>query len=90
MPLFKQNIVYPTDSYGGEYVDLDGTIIDVGEPLLCEQYGVKVMTSEGAFDGFTHEMTMGFPPKIGHFATIRIYNAGGGWYPDNRIISWKV
>jgi hypothetical protein len=28
-----------------------------------------------------------FVPEVGHQARIRIYDAGGGYYPDNRITS---
>lgn len=94
--LFEPNLVYPSDREGGRFVELDGDIIEVGEPLFGSlvYVSVKVRTEKGDFGGFygfppswlEHLQTQG--PKVGHRATIRVYDAGGGWYPDNKITSW--
>ena len=44
---------------------------------------MKVLTERGEAIGYTTH-----PPKVGYRATIRLYNSGGGWYPDDRIVGW--
>lgn len=87
--LFKEGFVYPSDTYGGKYVELEGTITAVGEALSTDaDYPVTVATDQGEFRGFT-SYTGGFPPQVGFHAQIRVYDAGGGWYPDNRVTGWR-
>lgn len=68
--------------------DMDGMVVKVGEPL-GESVGVQVQTDEGAFTGYWWNLRSGWFPKVGYRATIRIYGCGGGWYPDNIIVSWS-
>jgi hypothetical protein len=49
-----------------------------------------VKTAEhGEHSGFIPRIGTG-QPQVGHQARIRIYDAGGGWYPDNKIMSYGV
>ncbi len=84
--LFDPNLVYPSDREGGCYVDLDGVISEVGAGV-SDAWRIVVRTAEhGDHYGFMTKVGS-FVPEIGMGATIRIYDAGGGWYPDNRITS---
>lgn len=84
--LFDPNLVYPSDEVG-PHVDLEGIVIGVGVQFYPEyswdEVPVLVKTEYGNFTGYTSR-----PPKAGYRATIRVYNSGGGWYPDDRIIGW--
>ena len=85
MVLFDRNFVYPCDDVGA-YVELTGEIIEVGKPLggdCC----VVVKTEHGVFSGFYWAE---YAPQTGYTAKIRIYNVGGGFYPDNKIIEWSA
>jgi hypothetical protein len=82
-PLFDRRFIYPSDQYGGIYLDLEGEIISVDE------FVVDVFTEYGKFTGYI-DGNFGLEPVVGYKATIRVYDWGGGWYPDNRIISWTV
>ena len=85
--LFDPNLVYPADE-GGRFVDLIGTVIEVDnthhDSFEWEEIKVVVQTEQGTYEGYTPR-----PPKVGYQATIRVYDAGGGWYPDNRIVGWS-
>lgn len=88
MPLFDPNLVYPQDRTG-VYADLEGVVTAVGEPLGNDVL-VTVETDRGVFLGWTYVPLDQDPVvKIGYLATIRVYDAGGGFYPDNRIVSWR-
>lgn len=86
MSLFDPNCVYPSDATG-PYTELKGVVLEVGDPNSTGNVSVKVQTEKGVFTGYYWAK---YPPKVGYLTTIRIYNAGGGWYPDNRIIGWCV
>lgn len=66
-----------------DYVDLEGIVINLGDPL-GEEVPVSVKVNDVIYNGYTPR-----PPKVGYKATIRVYSCGGGWYPDNKIISWE-
>lgn len=88
--LFEPNLVYPSDRDGGRYVELEGTLIEVRAPLSEKaDYPCKVQTTKGVFDAFTGYVGS-FVPEVGQLVTVRIYDAGGGWYPDNRITSRRT
>jgi hypothetical protein len=89
--LFEPGLVYPEDREGGRYVELDGDVIEVGDPSLGSSPAVRVRvrTKKGDFDGYARlPSSRSICPKVGHHATIRLYDSGGGWYPDDRIVSW--
>jgi hypothetical protein len=79
--LFDPDLVYPSDEVG-PFTELTGVVVSVGEPL-GEEVRVDVYTHQGIFSAFTLR-----PPKVGYMATVRIYDSGGGWYPDDRIVRW--
>lgn len=85
---FDPRLVYPSDNVGGCYIDVPGRVVDVGFPLRPrEEYPVTVEVAEDEeHTGFTGYMG-DFKPQVGDHAVIRVYDAGGGWYPDNRVLS---
>lgn len=92
-PLFDPDLVYPSDGTG-YYQDFEGKIVksedlsDLGFAYIhVEVEGV------GSFSGVwripdAHRDDPRWIPPIGGSARIRIYDAGGGWYPDNEIMGW--
>lgn len=83
-PLFERGVVYPRDEVG-EYVELTGVVLSVGEQEYADdEVAVVVKTDRGECTGWTN-----YPPKIGYTAVIHLYNWGGGWYPDDSIVSWQ-
>jgi hypothetical protein len=84
-PLFDHALAYPQDGVG-PYTELDGIVTRVGtqdEP--DDEVAVTVKTADhGELTGYTPR-----PPKVGYTARIRVYECGGGWYPDNRIMGWS-
>jgi len=80
--LFQQSLTYPQDDTG-EYTELVGEVVKLGTPI-GDDVSVQVKTARGTYTGYTQTP----PPKIGNWARIRIYRAGGGWYPDNIITGW--
>ena len=83
--LFDNTFVYPSDEKG-TYIDLDGEVIRVGEPL-SNDVGITVKTHLGTYTGYTY---FKHAPHVGCIATIRVYRSGGGWYPDNKIVGWRI
>lgn len=85
--MFEPGVAYPSDGDGGPYVEDTGEVIAVAGlriTVQTEQYGEQY--------GYAHELYEGRPgalPRVGDTATIRLYNSGGGWYPDDRIVSWS-
>lgn len=78
-----RSVTYPSDEIGGTYMDLTGQIVEEGGR------GITVETAKGTFRAF-----YGHPPPeeslLGSTATIRCYDWGGGWYPDNRVLSVEL
>ena len=86
--LFDPNLVYPSDSEGGRYIELDGAVVELVHVLPNGERMLRVSTPKGIFTGFSR-FPGTYEPQIGDLATIRIYDAGGGHYPDNRITSLR-
>ncbi len=86
--LFEPGFAYPSDREGGRYVDMPGRVVHVDRPLSeRKEYPITVETTEhGEHKGFTGYLG-GFEPRVGDLAIIRVYDWGGGWYPDNRVSS---
>ena len=83
MALFDRKYVYPCDHIG-EYVEREGRIV---EWEYHEGIGSKVtiQTKHGhRWTGWA-EGGMASPSCWAKIARIRIYDAGGGFYPDNRV-----
>ena len=90
--LFEPDVVYPRDDTGC-YIELEGEVIEVDDESLSELecvYEVKVRTEKGDFSGWTDGPPNIKPPAVGYRARIRIYNSGGGWYPDDKIVFWSA
>jgi hypothetical protein len=90
--LFEPNVVYPSDRTGGGYVEFEGPVVEVGDPLDTSsgmlEMPVVVRTEKGDFRGWTNCPSHHGPLRVGDRATIRVYDSGGGWYPDDRIVGW--
>lgn len=85
MKIFDDNLVYPVDE-NGRYVEVDGYVVSTGEHLdLFDFFSVDVLTKFGTLTGYASSRFS--VPNIGCVATIRIYDQGGGWYPDDKIVS---
>ena len=85
-PLWQKGVIYPSDEVG-EYVELEGTIVEIDDPMgdtVAMKVSVPGRGVWTVFDYLTHYM-----PKVGYDATIRTYRWGGGWYPDDRLMSWR-
>lgn len=80
--MFDRNFVYPSDNVGF-YIKLEGTISEVSK--CFDGWKAAVKTDKGTFTGYG-EYHM---PCIGYLARIRIYDSGGGFYPDNSITGWS-
>ena len=78
--LFDPNKTYPQDDVGC-YRELVGRVVGHRAPDR-----VAVETPEGTFTGIWHRD----PPPVGSTATIRIYDSGGGFYPDNQIVGYRT
>jgi hypothetical protein len=84
-PLFEPDVVYPRDGKGCRYIDLTGTIVSVDEPDEDGWFKVDVRTDRGSWDGYGCQPKL---PKVGYTAVVRVYDWGGGYYPENHLISW--
>lgn len=84
---FDPKVVYPSDDHG-QYVELPGRIVYAGSQIRVHDYDQFPVTldvgDDDEYSGFTGHMGS-VVPKIGDPAVIRVYNAGGGWYPDNVV-----
>lgn len=92
--LFDPDICYPSDSTG-PYQEFEGKIVkseDLRDIGLAHVH-VEV-EGHGVMDGYWHIPDNhcddpGSVPPVGGTARIRIYDSGGGWYPDDRIMGWS-
>lgn len=84
MSLFDRTLVYPSDHIG-PYVELDGTVTNVRSLIGEDEALIDVQTIKGLFTGVSRPPF----PEVGYEARIRIYDAGGGFYPDNRVTGWS-
>ena len=81
--LFDPHVVYPTDNQGA-YVELIGSITDMSE-WFDGHIRLTVQTDKGVFNGYWEGPT-DYPEKhLWKYALIRVYDSGGGLYPDNSI-----
>ena len=92
--LFEPGFVYPCDGIG-EYEDLTGEIVGVDEfddDDDCVAVKVKIEGIEGCgvITGFWRLPSTRSAPKLGHYAKIKVYRSGGGFYPDDIITGWSV
>jgi len=90
MSLFKPGFSYPSDREGGRYIELTAEVIEIIYKLEgdIDDFHLRVRTESGVLDGWLRVPSSSeFVPKVGHHTIIRVYDIGGGWYPDNRINS---
>ena len=89
--LFDPRLVYPSDSTG-TYIDLEGPVVEVGNPLDLasdmRETSVTVRTEKGDFRGWASFPARCGTPAVGDRATIRVYDSGGGLYPDDKVTGW--
>jgi hypothetical protein len=86
MPLlFNPHLVYPSDEFG-PYLELVGQIVSVNSPLSGGEVGVKVKTERGQFTAYVCKHMSDFV-GMAKWVRVRVYDSGGGWYPDNRVMS---
>ena len=85
--LFDRNLVYPRD-HVGPYVELDGDIVEVGEPM-DDSVEVTIDTEHGRVSGWADGPFLRAVKGAG-WARIRVYDSGGGFYPDNRVVSMSL
>jgi len=83
--LFNPHLVYPSDEFG-PYLELVGQVTSVNDPLSGGEVGVKVQTERGQFTAYVCKF-MAEAVKMGKWVRVRVYDVGGGWYPDNRVMS---
>lgn len=90
--LFEPGVSYPSDREGGEYIEFEGPVIEVGKPLDetsdMRETPVTVRTDKGDLRGWATFPSRCGTPVVGDRATIRVYASGGGWYPDNKVTGW--
>jgi len=74
----------------GPYVEATGLVIAVESIDQDDPEGQTEVTIRTP-DGSTARgwILSRRAPKVGYTATIRLYEAGGGWYPDDRVTSWS-
>jgi len=83
--LFDRSLVYPSDEFG-PYIELEGSVVEVNDPLSCGSVGIKVRTDRGQFTAYVCAPMAEFVAEA-KWARVRVYDSGGGWYPDNRVMS---
>jgi|SRR5579863_6449648 len=85
--LFDPKYALPCDEVG-PFEDVVGIVTYVDDERLTHgEVQVKVMTEFGEFTGYTGGST--HVPKVGYAARMHIYQIGGGWYPDDRVVGWS-
>ena len=90
-PIWDRNkYTYPRDNIG-EYQDLVGPIIAYTAEYE-RTWTITISTAAGDPRGFlegSEDYKEGTRlPRIGGRAIIRIYDWGGGWYPDDRVMGY--
>jgi hypothetical protein len=82
-PLFDPDLSYPSDDVG-KYLEVEGIVRSVEEWDVGHVHA-DVDTELGLVRAYGD-----LKPLVGSIATVRIYDSGGGWYPDDRLMGWKA
>lgn len=82
--LFERGLVYPRD-HVGPYVELDGDVVEVGEPM-GDSVKITVRAEYGRISGWADGPFLRVADGAKR-ARVRVYDSGGGFYPDNRVVS---
>ena len=78
---FDPNLVYPSDEVG-QWVEISGPITQVDE--IAQLIKIVIDSEYGHIEGYVAEPMYDFVKKA-RYARIRVYESGGGCYPDNRV-----
>lgn len=99
--LFETRFTYPSDTYGGEYIDLTGMVSEITAPPpapIEREVLVRVSTDRGEYSGFTdgplsdaiRALCQSGRPVKRLLATIRVYrNDDGRCRTTNRILGMQ-
>ena len=80
---FDRNLAYPCDDVGA-YQEVSGVVVETGEPLGGSVRVVIETEKHGRITGYARK-PMARSAKRAVWACIRVYDAGGGFYPDNSV-----
>lgn len=82
MPFFEPGLVYPSDPYGGRYVEVEGPVVKV------DGSQVTIDSDQGWVSGFLDDFRIdrGMIPSIGDLVSIRVCD---GWRSDNMVCGWR-
>lgn len=85
--LFNRSYIYPRDEIGS-YMELTGTIINLDN--VSDGFALVDVDRCGRFTVYS-DLLERYPNtcNIGYTAIVRIYDAGGGFYPQNQLMNWK-
>lgn len=85
---FEPGVAYPCDAVGA-YVEYEGTVTKVHDDHP-EDDEVRIdVHVEGEGDFYGYWLMPKRAPKVGYLTTIRVYDMGGGFYPENSIRGWR-
>ena len=78
--LFDRNYAYPCDDVG-PYVEIEGTLVSSKDGAAIVE-----VPGRGRYTVYNEAMLDRFKPDPGDRARIRVYDAGGGFYPDDKLV----
>ena len=88
--LFSKKIVYPVFSdCHGCYAELDGFVMSVADYETGGSVLVRVRTPQGDFSAECDLRLVGNGVRPSDVVRVRVYDSGGGSYPDNRVVGWS-
>jgi len=86
---FYSNVEYPRNEKGWEYIEVEAEVLSY-EVIEEEFISFDLKCKEEEFTAYMgyHRMNWSTKPKK---ATARLFNWGGGFYPDDRVLalSWS-
>lgn len=92
--VWETHLSYPSDRIG-RYQEFEGKIVHTDAPRGSGVYYVAVLVEGvGRLLGYweipdSHRDDSSWAPPVGGTARIRVYDSGGAWYPDNRIMGFS-
>lgn len=92
-PASEPKKAFQSDSTG-PYTEVTGPVIRFGDHDDEDTAKVVISSEHGEVHGWAHgpmaRKIVRHKAADRGTATIRVYNAGGGWYPDNRVVTWET
>lgn len=85
-PLFDPKLAYPRDEMGC-YIEFTGEVVGVSGDPDSDFYSAEVFIASRNETGRGYSRRPA--PSVGDVATLRVYDSGGGWYPDDKIVGWR-